>query len=327
MPNNKVKFFKEYISIKEKIVYIKDSDILGQESSNINAFLFRYWKLSEFGISHNFIVMDDDCFIGKPLKKTDFFYVTNGKVVPAIVTSNFKKIEKNISKISYHLYREKIKNEKYIQNSDAFNYSLYLTYLFIFEIFKNCLTDAAYIPKFTHNAIPVNVNDLKEIYNYVYYSQYKSATLDSLYREIGYVQFQQFILSYSFIKFNRKIRNIPNDFIKINEATLSNYKRSLFCINTGDLNYSHLIYYKARIVMEYLFPNSTPYEILDYSFVNLSFNVVYSMEKTIKDYEIIVSKFYVKEKVERILLLIIFFLLIKSSLIYKYDIYELIPPD
>ena len=29
------------------------------------------------------------------------------------------------------------------------------------------------------------------------------------------------------------------------------------------------------------------------------------MEKTIKDYEIIVSKFYVKEKVERILLLII----------------------
>jgi hypothetical protein len=89
MPNNKVRFLKDYDLIKEKIIYVKDRDILGYDSSNTNAFLFRYWKLKRFGISDNFIVMDDDYFIGKKLKKKDFFYVKNGKVVPAIVTSNF----------------------------------------------------------------------------------------------------------------------------------------------------------------------------------------------------------------------------------------------
>ena len=44
MPNEKVRFFKDYNLIKDKIVYVKDKDILGYESSNCNAFLFRYWK-------------------------------------------------------------------------------------------------------------------------------------------------------------------------------------------------------------------------------------------------------------------------------------------
>ena len=38
--------------------------------------------------------------------------------------------------------------------------------------------------------------------------------------------------------------------------------------------------------MEYLFPVQTPYEIIDYSFKNISFNIIYSMEKILKDYEI-----------------------------------------
>ncbi len=33
--------------------------------------------------------------------------------------------------------------------------------------------------------------------------------------------------------------------------------------------------------MEYLFPNPSPYEIIDYSFLNISFNVVYSMDENI----------------------------------------------
>jgi len=41
-------------------------------------------------ISENLIIMDDDCFIGKPLKKVIFFML-NGKVVPLIVANNFKE--------------------------------------------------------------------------------------------------------------------------------------------------------------------------------------------------------------------------------------------
>ena len=63
MPNEKVRYFKDYNLIKEKIVYVKDIDLLGYESSNTNAFLFRYWKMKKFGISDNIIVMDDDYLI------------------------------------------------------------------------------------------------------------------------------------------------------------------------------------------------------------------------------------------------------------------------
>ena len=73
MPNDKIKYFKNYELIKDKIVYVIDKDLLGYDSSNSLAFQFRYWKMEKFGISNNFIAMDDDCFIGKPLKKMIFF--------------------------------------------------------------------------------------------------------------------------------------------------------------------------------------------------------------------------------------------------------------
>jgi hypothetical protein len=43
----------------------------------------------------NFIYFNDDYFVGNPLKKTDFFYVENGRIVPYILG---KTINKNISK-------------------------------------------------------------------------------------------------------------------------------------------------------------------------------------------------------------------------------------
>jgi hypothetical protein len=72
---------------------------------------------------------------------------------------------------------------------------------------------------------------------------------------------------------------------------LANYRYSLFCINTGDYKYSYLNYFKAKIVMEYLFPITTPYEIPDYSLSNLSFNITKSMEKQINNYDKIIKQF------------------------------------
>ena len=92
MPNKKVRFFKDYNLINDKIVYVNDKELIGFDSANIYSFQFRYHQMEHFNISENFITMDDDYFIGKPLKKTDFFYVENGKVVPAII-----RTEENIS--------------------------------------------------------------------------------------------------------------------------------------------------------------------------------------------------------------------------------------
>ena len=57
MPNEKVRFLKNYSEINEKIIYVHDKDILGYETSNSMAFQYRIWKLKEFGLSENFISM------------------------------------------------------------------------------------------------------------------------------------------------------------------------------------------------------------------------------------------------------------------------------
>ena len=118
MPNEKIRYFKEYNLIKDKIIYLKDKDLLGYDSSNSNAFQFRYWKLKKYGISNNIIVMDDDCFIGKSLEKQDFFYVKNGKVFPYIITSNFLKIDKKTVENNCIIYKNLAKYSKEEQNDD-----------------------------------------------------------------------------------------------------------------------------------------------------------------------------------------------------------------
>ena len=136
MPNDKVRYLKEYNLIKDKIVYVNDKDFLGYDSSNFNAFLFRYWKMKKFGISDNFIIMDDDYFIGKKLKKNDFFYVEQGRVVPSIVTSNFIKIDPKSVEKNLKLYTKRIKQNKEEQGGDDWNLSITLTFSFILKFFN-----------------------------------------------------------------------------------------------------------------------------------------------------------------------------------------------
>ena len=64
MPNEKVKYLKNIEEIKEKIIYIKDKDLLGYDTANIHAFTFNLYKMEKYGISNNFIYMEDDFFIG-----------------------------------------------------------------------------------------------------------------------------------------------------------------------------------------------------------------------------------------------------------------------
>jgi hypothetical protein len=283
MPNEKVRYFKESNLINEKIIYVKDKDLLGYDSSNCNAFLFRYWKMKKFGISDNLIVMDDDYFIGNKLEKSDFFYVKNGIVVPSIITSDFLKIEPNSVQKNCELYEKKANISQKEQNNDEFLYSKYLTYAFLLKLFNVSINESIYIPNFSHNAIPVNLKDIKEIYDLTYMSQYKYASLDCLYRISGYLQFQIFIQSYTFKKYNRKVKNIPHKFIQLSDSISVDYNNIyLFCINKGSGNYSYLNFYKAKIIMEYLFPTPSPYEIIDYSIINISFNITYSLDQELK---------------------------------------------
>ena len=327
MPNDKVRYFKEYNSIKDKIVYVKDYDLLGYESSNSNAFQFRYWKMKKFGISDNIIVMDDDYFIGNKLKKSDFFQVVNGKVVPLIITSNFVKVDKESSQKFFDFFQKKAKYSREEQNNDIFLYSKYLTFLFILNVFNISAKETIYIPKFSHNAIPMNLKDIKDSYDLIYNSKYRYNTLDCPYRDYEYIQFQIFVVSYTFIKYNKTIKNIPSKFIQLSDAISSDYNISLFCINKGAGKYTYLDLYKERIIMEYIFPKPSQYEIIDYSLLNLTLNITQSMDSKIIIYERKISQmitkkeFYFLETFIFIFLLLIYFKrsLQNNYIDYNYD--------
>ena len=275
MPNEKVQYFKDYELIKEKIVYVKDKDLLGYDSSNSHAFQYRYWKMKKFGISDNFIAMDDDYFIGGPLKKTDFFYNENGKVIPAIISENFLSMDEITALEKMKKYLKLVLKNKREQSGAMFEYSLHLTYLFFIKLFnKNII-----VPKYTHNAFPLNINELKEIYDLIYSSENRAYTLDSLYRHLKSFQFQAFVISYMFLIYKRKVKTVSYKYLNTKDSFIDNYNYSLLCINTGSLNYSKLIFLRSRLIMEYLFHEKTPYEIINYSLQNIIFDVLYLIEK------------------------------------------------
>ena len=56
MPNDKVKFLKSQKKIKEKIIFVKDKDLIGFDSASIYVFQFNLWKMKKFGMSENFIL-------------------------------------------------------------------------------------------------------------------------------------------------------------------------------------------------------------------------------------------------------------------------------
>ena len=124
------------------------------------------------------------------------------------------------------------------------------------------------------------------MYDLVYKSEFKSSTLDSIYRGIETLQFQSFYITYKFNKnYNTKVNPISCAYIDHNNAILANYNYSLFVINTGGLDYSPISFKKARLAMETIFPEPTPYEIIinNSYFHSLAFNIVYELDKEIEE--------------------------------------------
>ena len=259
MPNEKVRYLKEPDEIKEKIVYVKDKDLIGFDSSSSLVFQFRYWKMKEFNISDNFLAMDDDYFIGKPLNKTDFFYVKNKKVLPLITNTKFLKLNKRYVEKNKYFYKMITKKSHKEQSNQDYKYSLFLTYSFIMNIFKK---NSIFVPKFPHNTIPINVNEIKEIYDLIEKSKYNKTTLYSTYRHIKSLQFQTLYLGFTFIKYQKKVHSIPAKYISFKNSLFFKFNFPLFCINTNAYQNSELSKKFFIVVMEKSFPKPSPYEII-----------------------------------------------------------------
>ena len=283
MPNKEVKYFKDYDLIKDKIIYIRDKDIYGSNNYNWNAFKFRYWKMKQFGITDNFIAMDYNNFFGMPLEKSDFFYVVNGIVTPAIITSRFIELR------NFTTHEIKSDLKKYVyrtsprQTSGVFKESLYQTYLYILKLYKN----ATFAPAHNFNAIPLNIRELDEICDRIYNSEFRFNTLYSYYKHEKSIQFQAFVFSYNFLKYNRKVSIIPTKLCNNKNPTLSHYNYSLISFILEDNTCDYIYFMKQKIILEYLFQEPTSYEkpIINNTFHILAYNAVKTIDSEFRLYK------------------------------------------
>ena len=261
MPNEKVKYLKPYEEIKEKIVYIKDKDLLGFESANIFAFTFNLYKLEKFGISKNFIYIEDDFFIGKSLKKDDFFYYdkTKKKVLPFLLTVYFQELNKSaVFNQYYNLY--KIKDFIHPHSGLGWWISIFNTDKYFIEKYNLQIINT----NFTHNAISENLDDLKQIYEEIKDYEHFNETIYSKERHILTLNQPHFVNLYQLNVKHKKVNSKKYRYVGIEKIKKFNFKVPLFVLNTGGNHIPLKRNFKIqRNVMNKVFSHKTIYEIID----------------------------------------------------------------
>ena len=258
MPNEKVKYLKEQNDIKEKIIYLKDKDVLGFDSASSITFEFNLWRLKNFGISNNFLYFNDDYFVGRPLKKKDFFYQVNGKVVPYILGKYGKFSQRKVEKKSRKYKNIILHRKKYKQDNLEYDLESYNSILFIYKLFGK----KAKIRRFNHNAFGENLIDNEEIYNITlqyYHDPYSS--LNALRREINSMNYHYMHINYLLNKYNRRFKVMKTKYYDL-KRNYGDY--DLFVINRGGRKkYSYGDFGKSLIKMNKRFPFLNKYEKRD----------------------------------------------------------------
>ena len=265
MPNEKVSYFKSAEEIKEKIIYVKDKDLLGFDSASSPSFQFNLHKMKKFGLTENFILMDDDCFIAKPLKKAELFYEENGKIYPNIITSDYYEMDKIVLHKKLLSYLSKPES-KFAHSTMGFHIQHSRSLLLMYDIFgdDNKRNGKKLIePAYTHNAIPVKISDIEEIHDLIvkYYPFYNE-TLAAISRSVYSLQMQTVYMAYVKNQYDRKVSIISSAFYDLTHYRyIPKNNKELFVINTGSKEYKKYYYKYERKVLQDLFPNKSKYEL------------------------------------------------------------------
>jgi len=262
MPNEKIKYFKEPEEIKDKIVYVKDKDLLGFDSASSIVFQFNLWRMKQFGLSENFILMDDDCFIGKPLKKSDFFYEENNTIYPALITADYYELSKlHLEKTLKTLLDSK--KPKGPHSANGFSIMQRSTLLFLYSILGDDIErngQPLIEASFTHNAIPVKQSHIKEIYDdIIKLYPYAKETLESKERDIKSLQPQTLYMSYVKNKYDQRVKMVSSRFFDLMQFR-GKVNSGLFVINTSDKVYPIRFFINEIKQLKLLYSKSSPYE-------------------------------------------------------------------
>lgn len=263
MPNEHVRFLKEENEISSKIRYIKDSDLLGFDSSSSTTFEFNLWQLKKFGCSEHIIYANDDCFFGRPLEKDDFFYESEGNAFPYIfynekVGLNMRKSISAKYKIANTLLKKSDMNSMY-----GYYYMVITAYHIICKALqKKKLSFPKKVMHTLHNAIPLRLSEIELCCDIVKkYHDHPELCLESRKKTILQPSFQSLYSFYFVNSENRKFnKNITYTIRSLQRCDNTILNHDLFCINTGADGGSIDARNHAKKVMESLFPTPTEYE-------------------------------------------------------------------
>ena len=259
MPNKKINFLLDNKERKEKIIYVNDKELTDIDTSNVLLMKLNFFKLKKYGLSENFIIMDDDFFIGKPLKKSDLFYEENGKVFPYLLSENYFPLNKNnlIHAKNRNISKLDEKNDRLAHTTKGFAYICLSSILFLYKIFGDDSSRDGYPlidVSFTHNAIAVECSSIEEIYNYIKTRyEYANCALNSTFRSIRSLDLGIIYLPYVKNKYDRRVNTITHKYYDIRSNITDKYV--LFVANEGgDRRYSKKTYKKLINQLESLFP-------------------------------------------------------------------------
>ena len=191
--------------------------------------------------------------------------------MPSIVTDDFSELnENNILKE----YKKLDRRRRSIKLQSFFGWKLaqLTSFKLLLEQFKPPLINAG----FNHNAIPLNTNDLKEIFEFIKDKyEYSSEILYSKSKTSYDLQPQSLFNSYLLNVKKRKVNSIRWVYYDLSNLKNKNLDIEMFVINTsGDRYYKKNEYEYAKELLEIKFNIPTPYEIVssDLSDYNTSYN-------------------------------------------------------
>ena len=240
-------------------MFIKEKDLIGFDTINNSAPLqFHLFELKKYGISENFIYMDDNYFIGENLKKTDFFYYDDEtqKVVPAIVNNYFSELNKQYYSELYNQIISQIDN---INSNDSLGWKLSMlsSIKLIIDNYDIPLTEV----EFTHNAIPLNINDLKEIYGLIINKyKYSNETLNSVENNIFVLQPQLLFSLYELNVKKRRVNSIEYNYFPFSQINNDYLYSKLIGIFIEEKDYTEE-YRKEKKILDSRFNFPNKYEI------------------------------------------------------------------
>ena len=267
--NDNISFMKNKEEIKEKIIYIKIKDLIGFETNSNPVINFNLFKMKQFNISDNFLLMNDNYFIGQPLEKSHFFYENNEKIVPALISNKYNEIIYNeINNVYKRLTsKKKIIN---VESSEGEKFSKILSIKLLFDSFPKTKSTYLIIPQNTLNLISMNINEIKEIYNLIIKNyEFHSDTLFSKNLNINSLDFYTLILSYMKNIINTKVNVIPykNFFVSdFNKYQLNNISPLFSIFNEENEKYNLENNNIKKNKLKELFPNPNKYEVFNEGF-------------------------------------------------------------